>query len=85
MISLRDFGDGPVLNRRETARRSYGNHAVIVQSPQPRIEIARISYGARGARADSVRRPRGYRTVVIRSLCSFGHSCTKRVQLLISD
>ena len=40
-ISFRAFGGRQ--NRRDTVRRSYGNRAVIVQSPQPRTEITRIS------------------------------------------
>ena len=32
---VRFFGDGHWQSRMETARKSYGNHAVIVQSPQP--------------------------------------------------
>ena len=78
-ISLRAFSDGPVQNHRETARRSYGNPVVIVQSPQPRIEITRISYDAYA----SVLKPRGDHTVLCDYRVVFGHSCTKRLQLLI--
>ena len=57
-----------------------GDRAVIMQSPQPRIEIGQISHGARAA---SVPRPHGDCTVAVWSSCIFGYSGTKRVQLLI--
>ena len=59
-IFLWAFSDGLVQNHRETARNLYGNPVVIVQSPQPRIEITRISYDAHA----SVRRLRGDHTVL---------------------
>ena len=62
-ISLTSFYNGPVQSRdRPSVRRSYVDRAVIVLSPQPCIEIARISHGARAA---SVRRPCGDRTVAV--------------------
>ena len=61
-ISLTGFYSGPMQSRRQTVRRSYGDRAVIVLSPQPCIEIARTSNGALAA---SVQRPFGYRTVAV--------------------
>ena len=78
-ISLRAFGNRPVQNCIETL---YGNCTVIVQSPEPNIVIARISYTAPAA---FVRRPHRDPTVVLQSSCSFVHSCTKHEQFLISD
>ena len=60
--SLTDFYNGPVQSYRQTVRRSYGDRAAFVLSPQPCKEVAGISHGAL---ADSVRRPCEDRTVAV--------------------
>ena len=59
------FRNRPVQSRKETAQRSYGNRADSVKSPQRRIQVTRISYGARAA---AIQMQRGDRIVVVHSL-----------------
>ena len=66
-------------DRCKAVERTYGDRAVMVPSPEPRIEIERISHGAH---APFIQRLPGDCTVAVRSSCIFGHSCTKRIQLL---
>ena len=62
-ISLTDFNNRPVQSRRQNVRRSWGDRAIIVLSPQPpNIEIARMSHDALAA---LVRRPCGDRTMAV--------------------
>ena len=76
---VRAFGAGPGQSRTETVRDRTVNQ--IMQSSCSLRSLRRKSYGGRTA---SIRRPRGDGTVTVRSSCTFGHSCTKSVQLHIS-
>ena len=68
--------------RRRTGAKPYGDRGEIVRkSCSHRAVSARKSCRAHAASAASVRRPRGDGTVTVRSPFSFGHSCTKSVQL----
>ena len=64
--------------QRWTGAKPYGDRAEIVLNCQS----ARNSNGARAA---SVGRSHRDRMVAVRSLCSFGHLCTKPVHIYISD
>ena len=71
--------------RRRTGAKPYGNRAKIVRkSCSHRAVSAASARKSYGTRATSEQRPRGDRTVTVRSSCSFGHSCTKSVQHHIS-
>ena len=71
--------------RRRAGTKLHGDRAEIVRNScslrAVSVASARKSYGARAA---SIRRPRGDSMVTVRSSCSLGHSCTKSVQLYIS-
>ena len=68
-------------DRDKAIRRPCGDRTEIMQSSCSLCSLRQKSYGAHAA---SVRRPRGDGRVIVRSSSTYGHSCTKSVQLHIS-